>query len=215
MNYNLPKNKLKEIDSRLSESFLIPKINKVYVPIITTGCERPTTNAKTTTVNNKSVPKPCVLLVYMQDVQSNHPFLGRNTKEISKAIEKILKNAIEDELFNKYDLTVGIDFDVALYDKLRYQTFVLNTTDRVEQGHKVRIAIAFDNNKTTQQAKQVLKEAAKRQPEDYPWQVYELKSKKHYLYWDTDIYSMFIHWLTDIDFETVCRYIYHFRKLKF
>ena len=118
-------------------------------------------------------------------------------------MEQLLKeNSDDDEEFE--NLTMGVDFETQIYSQLSYQTFMLTKSGEVEEHGKIRIAICFSDNKKKNKAMAILRRLAQHDPISHPWRVYELKPKKHYLYFDTDIFSMLVHWLTSMDLAKVC-----------
>ena len=208
LHYNLPIEKLKKINERLNCAFAISGTAYYFIPLITKGRERATVASKTTTVNNKQVDKTCIVLLYMRDVQPEDRFFGWDCDGIASEVSYVLqRNGISDE---DEDLTIGVDFETELYSQLRYQTFLLNKSGVVEKDGKIRIAICFDNPKQKDKGVRVLRKAAQEDRERYPWRVYELKPKDHYTYFDTDIFSMMSHWLTDMNLDGVVCIIYYY-----
>lgn len=206
INHTVSIEKLKKINTRLNCAFLIPNTAFWFVPLITRGYGRAEVAPKTTTINKKKLPKTRVLLLYIQNVCEGDRFYGCNKKEITEAIKALLQEKSEDEKeFKRYDkLTIGCDFETEIYSQLRYQTFLINKSGKVEDNGKIRVAICFKTIKRKNQAKKILKAAAKSDKWEYPWRVYEMKPKQHFIYFDTDIFSMMIHWLSEMNLEGVC-----------
>lgn len=205
LNHNVTIKKLKKIDKRLNYAFAIPGTAMYFVPLITRGKERAEMASKTTEVNKRRVPKTRVLLLYMQDICGGHRFYQWNRKDIADEIKRVLKNGTQNaQQYEEYeDLTIGVDFETMIYDQLRYQTFLINKSGTVEDNGKIRIAMCFEKVSKKNKAKKILKDAADKDKWKYPWKIYEMKPKKHYTYFDTDIFSMMIHWLTDMNLDVV------------
>lgn len=207
LHYNLPISKLKKINERLNCAFAIPGTALYFVPLITHGRERANVASKTRTVNKKEVDKTRILVLYIQNVQPHDRFFGWKKKEITSEVYYVLRRHSDifcnDHDKEDEDLTMGVDFETEVFSQLRYQTFLVNKDGVVKSGGKIRIVICFENEKKRKEAKKVLKKLAKEDSERYPWQVYELKPKKHHIYFDTDICSMLSHWLTDMNLENV------------
>ena len=202
LHYNLPIKKLKMINERLNCAFAIPGTAMFFVPLITNGRERARVAPKTRTVNKKEIPKTRILVLYISNVQQDDRFFGWNAQEITSEVKYLLHRHSNNE--QDKELTIGVDFETEVFSQLRYQTFLVNKEGVVEADGKIRIVICFENEDKRKQAKRVLKNLAKEDSKTYPWQVYELKPKQHYIYFDTDIYSMFTHWLTDMNLQNVC-----------